>query len=971
MKLKRLELKNFGSHKHTVIDFEEEKLNKSPIVIITGNTGAGKSTLLDGITFVLYQESLRYSRSELPNIRPYNVQNEETSSCITIESKGVEYTIKRTLTTTTPNQNEYSVEITEKNNSRYYKHSGTKTTLDKRIVEKIMGCPYEVFKRSIVLPQGQFAALLKTDNPRDRRKIFQEIFPEVEIYRLIKEKIEKKLRETEENHKNIKKDIDLISQRFYEEISEISSSFPNYSSLLSNLNLNSPVTEIEKTKTYIIDNLNNTLKNLKTQRDELLDKKLIKTQEKTELENKIKQIQEITKINQELQKLEKKIAELIKKLFGTSIQQINETELEELKPKVSSQISVTSEEVQNAKKLKEYYIFSKQEYDNLKRSYEEIKNQIREKSREVIQRPLENRKQIQEEIQKLEKTLNEINETLKKITTKNIEEEEKELVYIEEKLKQIQKLENDLRLKREEINSVEKEIENVLKKMEEIKNQIEEKSKYEIEIYSQKIRNRLKEGDLCPVCGEKFSLQKLSQKTNESHETLDSQSIDKTAKDFKQIIDEIEKLNNEEKNLMSKKGILEGKREQLITTISSTQKELEDIKRSLKEAVEKIGITFSLESITETIEKKKQEISNLKKEVENLNNRIKEITTKKATLETLYDTADRFAKKLESDEKKLKTSIETFRNNEIFRKLFPNLLAIEQLSPYFENYVEEKINKYLEEAETRKSLLDELDKSISMFETNQNFLRNLKISTQEDENSIKSKISKIDEEVKEIENEIREKDEKISNLNNKIGEITTRLETLKKLSLEAQSKEKELKTIEEELNITKKLNENFNTQRIVNFVIKLKMDEIIETTNTYLPMLGIEDKKLSVNLEEENLEFSVKYSDTETLKPTDSLSGGESFLFSVALAFAIAKNVIDTLKINSLFIDEGFDTLDENYNSRVLNFLESFAQEKNITIYIITHKQEIFENTNFPKIEVFKEDGISKIKIISKKLLPN
>jgi exonuclease SbcC len=72
------------------------------------------------------------------------------------------------------------------------------------------------------------------------------------------------------------------------------------------------------------------------------------------------------------------------------------------------------------------------------------------------------------------------------------------------------------------------------------------------------------------------------------------------------------------------------------------------------------------------------------------------------------------------------------------------------------------------------------------------------------------------------------------------------------------------------------------------------------------------------------------------LRATDNLSGGESFLVSLALALGLAKMASRNVRLDSLFLDEGFGTLDEETLEIALETLGSLHQEGKL-IGIISH----------------------------------
>lgn len=78
------------------------------------------------------------------------------------------------------------------------------------------------------------------------------------------------------------------------------------------------------------------------------------------------------------------------------------------------------------------------------------------------------------------------------------------------------------------------------------------------------------------------------------------------------------------------------------------------------------------------------------------------------------------------------------------------------------------------------------------------------------------------------------------------------------------------------------------------------------------------------------------------VRPVLSLSGGETFLVSLALALAIANMAAGSMKLESLFIDEGFGTLDPASLHMVMNALDHL-QNQGRKVVLISHIQEMHE----------------------------
>ena len=91
-------------------------------------------------------------------------------------------------------------------------------------------------------------------------------------------------------------------------------------------------------------------------------------------------------------------------------------------------------------------------------------------------------------------------------------------------------------------------------------------------------------------------------------------------------------------------------------------------------------------------------------------------------------------------------------------------------------------------------------------------------------------------------------------------------------------------------------------------------------------------------------------------RPVANLSGGESFIVSLALALGLSEMSSGRARIDSLFIDEGFASLDENYMEAALQTLSALGSREGKLVGVISHVESLKERIDV-QIEVKKLSG--------------
>lgn len=172
MKILKLELNAFGPYvRHTVLDFEP--LNQAEIFLVTGDTGAGKTMLFDAIAFCLYGDSSGGVR-QISQFRSQNADpKEETYAMLTFALDEKVYTIKRYpnyLREGYKTENKHKAYLTLPNGSIIEGVNEVNTR-----IKQILGIDFHQFRQVAMIAQGQFTSLIHASS-KERQAILRELF---------------------------------------------------------------------------------------------------------------------------------------------------------------------------------------------------------------------------------------------------------------------------------------------------------------------------------------------------------------------------------------------------------------------------------------------------------------------------------------------------------------------------------------------------------------------------------------------------------------------------------------------------------------------------------------------------------------------------------------------------------------------------------------------------------------------------
>jgi DNA repair protein SbcC/Rad50 len=146
------------------------------------------------------------------------------------------------------------------------------------------------------------------------------------------------------------------------------------------------------------------------------------------------------------------------------------------------------------------------------------------------------------------------------------------------------------------------------------------------------------------------------------------------------------------------------------------------------------------------------------------------------------------------------------------------------------------------------------------------------------------------------------------------------------------------------------------------FAQGLTLARLVELANGHLHKLNDRYRIHKSSEEDLNLLIVDTYQ-AEAVRPMNTLSGGESFLVSLALALGLSDLAGRRTQINSLFIDEGFGTLDAETLDAAITTLDNLRNAGK-TIGIISHVEALKERIQTQIVVTKKPGGVSSVQVM-------
>ena len=898
-----------------------DDLGQNGIYLITGDTGAGKTTIFDAITYALYGEASGDNRESSMFRSKYAEPDMPTEVELVFSYAGKTYTVKRNPEYERPKSRGEGF-TTQKADAELRFPDGRVITKQREVdgkIREIMGINRSQFMQIAMIAQGDFLKLLLASTD-DRKAIFRQIF-RTQLFQTIQERLKRDSGALNDQciaaKNSLKQYIDGIVVD-EEDVLSIEVSKAKSGEL--------PVGE-----TIIL------LEKLVRQ-DFELERSISRSME--EIDNRLEAVNNNLGIIEAQAKVKEAIGNNKEWLMK---EKQNQEELRrKLKEKQDKKTEVEQASNERAKldvELPRYEAFEK------------LKNQLQE-SRESLRRKEEERKEKTEKqksdteiLQRLKVELNKLanaGENRQKMISQKEKAEERKarMETLSEVLVSYTEKSDDLKRLREEYLGA-------FRKRDLAVSEYELKNKAFLDEQAGIIAEALEDGKPCPVCGS-IDHPHIAKKSEQAPTETQLKKAKKTAEDA--IYD------------------TQMKSEACAAADAALNTVRENIRNQIQELEFDCTIEEAPEQLSRSLAMAAEDIRKLDDAIQQEDNRI----SRRKELE-------KEVPKGETDLSDLKISIDAL-NNDIARINSEIRAKTDQLEKERETLHYDCRHK----AQTRISelnviiqqLKEALEAAEEAFNSSDKKVGEYQAAIKELQNQVDEKLSLKKEE------ELQKRDE-LSNARKEAEEngkkISSRITANKGLLLSIKDKSGDLEELEKRYMWIKALSNTANgnitgKEKIMleTYVQMTFFDRIIARANTrFMVMSGgqyeLKRRKEAANrVSQSGLDLDVidHYNGTE--RSVKTLSGGESFKASLSLALGLSDEIQSSaggVKLDTMFVDEGFGSLDEESLDQAMRALSGLA-DGNRLVGIISHVADLKSRIDKQIVVTKEQSGGSKAVII-------
>ena len=210
----------------------------------------------------------------------------------------------------------------------------------------------------------------------------------------------------------------------------------------------------------------------------------------------------------------------------------------------------------------------------------------------------------------------------------------------------------------------------------------------------------------------------------------------------------------------------------------------------------------------------------------------------------------------------------------------------------------------------------------------------------------------------QVDEQLTHQQQKFATINEQLGQLKGRLVENDKRELAISKIKTQIDALHEEIQTYGYLDELIGSsdgKKFRKFAQGLTLDNLIYLAN--LQLVDFDGRYELKRKDNQSLDMVVVdrwQGDTE--RDTRTLSGGESFLVSLALALGLSDLVSQEISIDSLFLDEGFGTLDSDTLDTALDVLDTL-NAKGKMIGVISHVEAMKQRIPL-QIKITKQSGL-------------